>query len=130
MRSPIFQPAATGGTRNADEMTTTIRVNQQTEARTILVMRIDELWEDADTDDDDLTFDVDGTSDLPDWIKVYGPDRWEDIYENRRNDFTDDEVDAVDGVRDRDEVVVIVMDRTADGEDVSLGRRQLHDQRR
>ena len=118
--SPVFQPAATGGTRDADEMTTTVSVNQQTEARTILVMRLDELWDDADTDDDDLTFEVDGTSDLPDWIKVYGPDRWEDIYENRRNDFTDDEVDAVDGVRDRDEVVVIVMDRTADGENVSL----------
>jgi len=117
--SPMFQSSPTGGRRNAKEMTTTISVNQETEARTILVMRLDELWEDADTDDDDLTFGVDGTSGLPDWIKVYGPDRWEDIYENRRNDFTDEEVDAVEGVRDRDEVVVIVMDRSADdGENV------------
>ena len=120
--SPVFQRSVTGGAKGEDDTTTIIKVNQETEARTILVMRLDELWEDADTDDDDLTFDVDGTSDLPDWIKVYGPDRWEDIYENRRNDFTDDEVDAVEDVRDRDDVVVIVMDRTAtDGENVSLG---------
>ena len=125
--SPMFQRAVTGGTVTRDDNgdivknSTTISVAQETEARTILVMRLDELWEDADTDDDDLTFDVDGTGDLPDWIKVYGPDRWEDIYENRRNDFTDDEVEDVSGVRDRDEVVVIVMDRTAaDGENVSL----------
>ena len=85
-------------------------------------MRVDELWEDADTDDDDLDIDVGGTSGLPDWIKVYGPDRWDDIYENRRTDITDAEVDAVTGVRDRDEVILIVIDRTegTDGEDVSL----------
>ena len=120
--SPVFQRSVTGGTKGEDDTTTIIKVDQETEARTILVMRLDELWNDADTDDDDLTFDVDGTSDLPPWIKVYGPDRWEDIYENRRNDFTDDEVDAVEDVRDRDDVVVIVMDRTAtaDGENVSL----------
>ena len=120
--SPMFQPAATGGTRDADDMTTTISVDQQTTARTILVMRIDELWDDADTDDDDLDIDVGGTGGLPDWIKVYGPDRWDDIYENRRTDITDAEVDAVTDVRDRDEVILIVIDRTAgtDGEDVSL----------
>ena len=120
--SPVFQPAATGGSRNAMEMTTTISVNQQTDDRTILVMRVDELWEDADTDDDDLDIDVGGTSGLPDWIKVYGPDRWDDIYENRRTDITDAEVDRVTDIRDRDEVILIVIDRTdgTKGENVSL----------
>ena len=121
--SPMFQVAPTGGTRDADDMTTTISVDQQTSERTILVMRVDELWDDDDTEDDDLDIDVpESGKDLPDWIKVYGPDRWDDIYENRRTDITDDEVDAVEDVRDRDEVILIVIDRTAteDGEDVSL----------
>lgn len=121
--SPMFQVAPTGGTRVADEMTTTISVDQQTSGRTILVMRVDELWDDDDTDDDDLDIDVpESGKDLPDWIKVYGPDRWDDIYENRRTDITDDEVDAVTDIRDRDEVILVVIDRTAteDGEDVSL----------
>ena len=49
---------------------------------------------------------------------MYGPGQWEDIYE----DEDDVEGDGPEGVRDRDEVVVIVMDRSAgdDGENVSL----------
>ena len=122
--SPEFQASAVpGGVRDSKTNTTTVKTNQQHAPldRDILVMRLDALWDDADTDDDDLSFDVGGTDDLPDWIKVYGPGRWEDIYENRRTDLTDAEVDAVSGVRDRDEVVVVVIDRTAkSGEDVSL----------
>ena len=120
--SPVFQvsavPGGNGGKR--DEMTTTVSVGQQQE-RTVIILQLQDLWEDADTDDDDLDFDVGGTDDLPDWIKVYGPDRWEDIYENRRNDVMEEDGDGVTGLRDRDEVVVIVMDRSAaDGENVSL----------
>ena len=117
--SPEFQVSAVdGGTRDVMEKTTTVKVGQQEAAATVLVLQLEELWEDADTDDDDLDFDVDGTSDLPAWIKVYGPDRWEDIYE-------DDDVAETDGaddhdLRDRDQVVVIVMDRTAASENVSL----------
>ena len=122
--SPKFQATAVpGGKGDSKTNTTTVKTKQQHAPldRDVLVMRLDELWDDADTDDDDLSFDVGGTDDLPDWIKVYGPDRWEDIYENRRTDLTDAEVDAVTGVRDRDEVVVVVIDRTAkSGEDVSL----------
>ena len=115
--SPEFQVSAVeGGTRVKDTSTTTVKVAQETTAATVVVLHLSDVWDDADTDDDDLDFDVDGTSDLPDWIKVYGPDRWEDIYEDE-DDVA--ETDAPD-LRDRDEVVVIVMDRTAASENVSL----------
>ena len=117
--SPVFQPAETGGTRDDEEMTTTIEVEQD-QGRDVLVFRLDELWDDADTDDDDLSFDVGGTDDLPDWIKVYGPDRWEDIYENRRYDVEPEDGDDVTGLRDRDEVVVIVVDRSTAPTNASL----------
>ena len=114
--SPEFQVSAVpGGARVPPaKTTTTVKVEQQQD-KVVLVLQLEELWEDADTDDDDLDFDVDGTSDLPAWIKVYGPDRWEDIYED------EDDVDEGDSdLRDRDEVVVIVMDRSAASENVSL----------
>ena len=59
------------------------------------------------------------TSGLPDWVTVYGPDDWEDIYE-RRGDV-DDRSDGP-GVRSGDEVVVIVIDRTTgeDGDNVQF----------
>ena len=116
--SPKFQVSAVAGaTRDDDEETTTVSVNQETMAPTVLVLQLSELWDDADTDDDDLDFDVGGLSGLPDWAKVYGPDRWEDIYEDE-DDVA--EGDGADDLRDRDEVIVIVMDRTAATENVSL----------
>ena len=117
--SPEFQKSAVaGGIRDDDEETTTVSVLQE-QARTVMVLQLSELWEDADTDDDDLDFDVSVPSDLPDWIKVYGPDRWEDIYEDDDHGLA--RADGPSDVRDRDQVVVIVMDRSAaDGEVVSL----------
>ena len=106
---PAFQGIA-DATRNAMEMETTINVNQD-QARTVWVLQLQELWEDADTDDDDLEFDVDDVSGLPPWVKVYGPDQWEDIHENRRYDVEEEDGDDVAGLRDRDMVVVIVVKR-------------------
>ena len=94
------------------DMTSTVSVAQEAD-RDVIILQLDEVWTDPDTDVDDLRFDVEGEDDLPDWIKVYGPDRWEDIYENRRNDVTEDDGDDYTDLRDRDEVIVIVMDRSS-----------------
>ena len=99
-----------GDSRNLRTKTTTIEVAQDDTDKEVIVVQLSEAWEDEDTDDDELKYDVDGASDLPDWITVYGPDEWERIYDRR------DEVDESDGgssIRDGDEVVVIVIDRKA-----------------
>ena len=110
--APEFQPSAVeggaGGLRS--RKTTTIEVAQDDTDKEVIVVQLSEAWEDEDTDDDELEFDVGGTSDLPDWITVYGPDEWERIY--RRRDEVD-ESDGGSGIRDGDEVVVIVIDRKA-----------------
>ena len=97
--------------------TTTIEVDQE-QAKVVIVVQLFEVWDDPDTDVDELNFDVDGRGSLPDWITVYGPDEWEEIYD-RRGD-----VNVGDGpsdVRDGDQVVVIVIDRSAmDGDNESL----------
>ena len=107
---PAFQGIA-GATRKVMEMETTINVDQD-QARTVWVLQLQELWEDADTDDDDLEFGDIDESGLPSWVKVYGPDQWEDIHENRRYDVEEEDGDDVAGLRDRDMVVVIVVDRS------------------
>ena len=107
---PAFQ-GIDGATRKAMDMESTVKVDQD-QARKVWVLQLEELWQDADTDDEDLSFKVGGTDGLPDWIKVYGPDQWEDIYENRRTDVEEEDGDDVTGLRDRDEVVVIVVDRS------------------
>ena len=96
--------------------TTTVTVDQEQD-KVVIVVQLFEVWDDPDTDVDELDFDVDGSGSLPDWITVYGPDEWEEIYDRR------DDVNVGDGpsdVRDGDQVVVIVIDRSAeDGENVS-----------
>ena len=97
--------------------TTKITVDQEQD-QVVIVVQLFEVWDDPDTDVDELEFDVDGTGSLPDWITVYGPDEWEEIYD-RRDDVN--EGDAPSEVRDGDQVVVIVIDRSAaDGENVDL----------
>ena len=97
--------------------TTKITVDQEQD-QVVIVVQLFEVWDDPDTDVDELEFDVDGRGSLPDWITVYGPDEWEEIYD-RRDDVN--EGDAPSEVRDGDQVVVIVIDRSADdGENVDL----------
>ncbi|MCY4255606.1 MAG: cadherin domain-containing protein [Gammaproteobacteria bacterium] len=94
--------------------TTTITVDQEGAGDRVIVVPLEDAWSDDDTDSDELVFGLDD-KDLPDWIKVYGPDQWEDIYERRR-DVDDD--DAPSGLRDSEMAVAIVIDRTADGDNV------------
>ena len=90
----------------------------QEQAKVVIVVQLFEVWDDPDTDVDELDFDVDGRGSLPDWISVYGPDEWEEIYD-RRDDVNSG--DGPSGARDGDQVVVIVIDRSAaDGENVDL----------
>jgi len=99
--------------------TTTLTVDQEESDEIVVVVQLAEVWSDADSDVDDLEFTAD-TSGLPDWVSVYGPDDWEDIYERR----LDGDDSAGPGVRDGDEVVVIVIDRTTgdDGDNVNSGK--------
>ena len=62
--------------------TTTVTVDQE-QAKVVIVVQLFEVWDDPDTDVDELDFDVDGRGSLPDWITVYGPDEWEEIYDRR-----------------------------------------------
>ena len=98
--------------------TTTLKVDQQESGKIVVVVQLSEVWSDVDSDEDDLEFSAD-TSGLPDWVTVYGPDDWEDIYE-RRSDVAESDGP---GVRDSDQVVVIVIDRTTDedGDNVNSG---------
>ena len=97
--------------------TTTIEVDQEQD-RVVIVVQLFEVWSDPDTDVDELDFSVGGRGSLPDWMSVYGPDEWEEIYD-RRGDVNSG--DGPSDVRDGDQVVVIVLDRSAaDGENVSL----------
>ena len=97
--------------------TTTIEVDQEQD-KVVIVVQLFEVWSDPDTDVDELDFSVGGRGSLPDWMSVYGPDEWEEIYD-RRGDVNSG--DGPSGVRDGDHVVVIVLDRSAaDGENVSL----------
>ncbi len=99
--------------RSAALRTTTLTVNQSETSKLVIVIPLEDVWSDADSDIDDLRFEVGGRAGLPSWVTVYGPDEWEDI-EDRRSDVTSD--DRPSGVRDGDRVVVLVVDRT-DGED-------------
>ena len=96
--------------------TTTIEVDQEQD-KVVIVVQLFEVWSDPDTDVDELDFSVGGRGSLPDWASVYGPDEWEEIYD-RRDDVNSGDAPSV--VRDGDHVVVIVLDRGADGENVSL----------
>ena len=99
------------------EGTTTITVDQE-QNKVVIVVQLFEVWSDPDTDVDELEFDVEGRGDLPDWVSVYGPDEWEQVYD-RRDDVNSG--DGPSGVRDGDQVVVIVIDRSAaDGENSDL----------
>ena len=100
--------------RDSKTMTTSLEVKQEESSKVVVVLQLSEVWSDPDTDEDDLEFEVGGRAGLPDWITVYGPDEWEDIYD-RRSDV--DEDDAPEGTRDGDMVVVVVIDRTGTGED-------------
>ena len=118
--APAFVPSAVeGGSGGLRSMkTTTIEVAQEGEKQ-VIVVQLSEAWEDADTDDDELDFSIGGKGGLPDWITVYGPDDWEDIYERQRDV---DRGDADSSVRDRDIVFAIVIDRSGagDGDNASL----------
>ena len=118
--APVFQPSAVdGGSGGLRSMkTTTVTVDQEA-TKEVIVVQLSEAWEDSDTDDDELDFSISGKGGLPDWVTVYGPDNWEDIYERQRD------VDRGDGpsdVRDRDIVFAIVIDRSGagDGDNESL----------
>ena len=100
--------------RDSKTMTTSLEVKQEESSKVVVVLQLSEVWSDPDTDEDDLEFEVGGRAGLPDWITVYGPDEWEDIYD-RRSDVK--EGDAPEGTRDGDMVVVVVIDRTGTGED-------------
>ena len=121
--APMFsQSSIDGATRKVDPMTeagtTTLTVDQQ-DAATVVVVQLSEVWTDADTDVDELDFSVSGKGGLPDWIKVYGPDEWEDIY-SRRDDVQ--RGDGPSGLRDRDPAIAIVIDHSASmGDDRSPG---------
>ena len=108
---PVFSATGTGGVQTRDAVTkkttTTFTYDQQEETKEVIVLRLDEVWSDPDTDADDLRFEVDGTDGLPDWVDVYGPQEWQNI--ERR-------VDDVEGAYsgdDDDMVIAIVIDRTA-----------------
>ena len=92
--------------------TTTLTGDQQ--ETTVIVVPLAEVWSDSDTDVDELDFDVGGKGDLPDWVKVYGPDDWEDIY-TRRDDVQ--RGDGPSGLRDRDPAIAIVIDHSAAEDD-------------
>ena len=122
---PLFQPSAVeGGKRTmvdteTMEGTTTVTVDQEETSKTVIVVRLSDAWEDLDTDDDDLAYEVDDSG-LPSWITVYGPDDWEDVEEDIEDDI-DEDISGPSGVRDRDQIFAIVIDRTAeDGENESL----------
>ena len=118
--APAFMHSAVheDATRNAAKKTTTVKVDQQADKQ-VIVVQLSEAWEDADTDDDELHFSIGGKGGLPDWITVYGPDDWEDIYERQRDV---DRGDADSSIRDRDIVFAIVIDRSGagDGDNASL----------
>ena len=122
--APMFSHSSiSDATRKPDPMDddsgiTTLTVDQQDEA-TVVVVQLSEVWTDADTDVDELDFSVSGKGGLPDWIKVYGPDEWEDIY-SRRDDVQ--RGDGPSGLRDRDPAIAIVIDHSASmGDDRSPG---------
>ncbi len=107
--------------RSAALRTTTLTVKQTETSKLVIVIPLEEVWSDADSDIDDLRFEVGGRAGLPSWVTVYGPDEWEDI-EDRRSDVTSD--DRPTGVRDGDRVVVLVVDRTdsEDGDNTRAGK--------
>ena len=120
--APMFVPTGVYKTRTmtlkaADRdpktATTTIEVDQ--ESRTVIVVPLEDAWEDEDTADRDLVFgsDDEAIKDLG-WINVYGPDQWSDI--QARSKRVGEEVvdgDRPTGIGARDQVVVIVVDREA-----------------
>ena len=111
--APMFMHSAIdGATRSAATKTTTVKVDQQADKQ-VIVVQLSEAWEDEDTDDDELDFSIGGKGGLPDWITVYGPDDWEDIYERQRDV---DRGDADSTIRDRDIVFAIVIDRSGAGD--------------
>jgi hypothetical protein len=118
--APVFQPSAVeGGSGGVRSMkTTTVKVDQEGDKQ-VIVVQLSEAWEDSDTDGDELDFSISGKGGLPDWVTVYGPDNWEDIYERQRDV---DRGDGPSGVRDRDIVFAIVIDRSGagDGDNESL----------
>ena len=113
---PVFSNP-TGSSRVAKDMTTTFTSDQEESAKEVIVLQLNEVWSDPDSDVDDLRFEVDGTDNLPDWIDVYGPQRWEAIY-SRVGDILETHSSA----RDDDMVVAIVIDRTASGDNESTGK--------
>ena len=105
-------------------------VNQSETAKEVLYIKLEDLWNDAEDDSDDLTF---GVTVSGSWIKVlHGPAEWRDIRDGRDDDAnTDDDVtwaldnDAQDPVVVGDagdpdageQVVIIEIDRTGRNND-------------
>ena len=122
--APVFSATGTGGKRKVDPKTmkgtTTFTVDQQDDD--VIVLRLSDVWSDPDTDVDELDFTVSGKSGLPDWVKVYGPDEWEDIY-TRRDDV--ERGDAPSGLRDRDLAIAIVIDHSAATDDPMTDANEL-----
>ena len=116
--APRFAAPDTAKGRDAPSLknkmvgTTTFEVDQQDDD--VIVLRLSDVWSDPDTDVDELDFTVSGKGGLPDWVKVYGPDEWEDIY-TRRDDV--ERGDAPSGLRDRDLAIAIVIDHSAATDD-------------
>ena len=105
----------------SEDGTTTVKVDQG--AETVIVVPLEAAWKDGDTDSDELTFRLNGRSDLPDWITVYGPDQWEDIQARSSSSGTV-AVEGSDGpgIGDRDLAVAIVIDHSeAEGDDRKPG---------
>ena len=120
--APAFQSSAVGSradgvTRSSKDKTTTITVKQESDDKYKFIVPLSEAWEDEDTDDDELDFSVGGHAGLPSWIKVYGPNEWEDLYEGERGL---DRGDAPSTVRDRDIVFAVVIDRSTMGDNDGL----------
>ena len=111
--APVFSEDSISGATRADmDMTTTLTVMQEETEKNVIIVQLEEVWSDVDSRERDLRFDVDGEDDLPSWIKVHGPDEWEDIFD-RYDDVDPDGEYVPTGLRDSDMVVVIVVDRTA-----------------
>ena len=96
------------------ETTTTITVGQEGAEDRVIVVPLEDAWSDDGTASDELVFDW-GEEDLPGWIKVYGPRGWESIFTRVRGV---DEDDGPSNLRDSEKAFVIVIDRTADGDNV------------
>ena len=106
-------------------------VNQSETAKEVLYIKLEDIWDDAEDDSDDLTFTATTSGS---WIKIlHGPAEWRDIEDGRDGDAgTDDDVtwaldndaqdpvvigDDVDEADPGEQVVIIEIDRTGRNND-------------